>query len=132
VLVRRGPFPASVGVGRIEALELPTLARHSLVEGTNPQLAATGDLLFEQHGGIWTMRFDAKRLSVTRVPVPIVESVPTTAGNAQFSTAGDGSRAYIAGNTEAPRADEVDRKDCRPRGARHSRCPMCPMCPMSF
>jgi len=100
VLVRTGtPL-----LGRIEALELPTLARHSLVEGTNPQLAATGALLFEQRGGIWAVKFDAKRLSVTGVPVPIVESVRTPPGNAQFSTAGDGTLVYIAGNTDSNRS----------------------------
>ena len=36
VLVRRG----SPVAGRIEAVELPTLARHTLIEGTNPQVTA--------------------------------------------------------------------------------------------
>jgi eukaryotic-like serine/threonine-protein kinase len=100
VLVRRGtPL-----LGRIEAVELLTLARHRLVEGTTPQLAATGDLLFEQQGGIWATKFDTKRLSVTGVPVPIVASVRATAGGAQFSTAGDGSLAYIAGNSDTNRS----------------------------
>ena len=91
VLVRTGPLP-----GRIEAVDLQTLARHTLVEGTKPQVAATGDLLFEQRGAIWAVKFDATRLAVTGAPVPVVESVRAAGGNPQFSTAGDGTLAYIA------------------------------------
>jgi hypothetical protein len=100
VLVRRGsPF-----TGQIEAIELSTLARHSLVEGTNPQVAATGDLLFEQRGGLWAVKFDQRRLIVTGAPVLIVESVRVAPGNPQFSTAADGSLAYIPGNTDPNRS----------------------------
>jgi len=94
VLVQRGSREA-----RIEAIELQARARHPLVEGTNPQLAATGHLVFEQRGGIWAVKFDPKRLAVVGAPVPVVESVRFTFGNqALFSAARDGSLAYIAGN----------------------------------
>ena len=100
VLVRTG----SPIAGRIEAVDLQTLARHTLVEGANPQVAATGDLLFEQRGAIWAVKFDATRLAVTGAAVPVVESVRAAGGNPQFSTAGDGSLAYIAGATQQTRS----------------------------
>src|SRR4029079_14899208 len=100
VLVRRGP-PL---LGHIEAIELSTRTHHRLVEGATPQLAATGDLVFEQNGSIWAIKFDAQRLSVAGAPVPVVESVRVAAGYAQFSTSGDGSLAYIAGNTDLYRS----------------------------
>ena len=58
---RRGPLSQDVS----RQLSRTTLARHSLVEGTNPQVAATGRFSFEQRGGIWAVKFDAKRLAVT-------------------------------------------------------------------
>ena len=97
VLVRRGTLTA----GRIEAIELQTRARHPLVEGTTPQFTATGDLLFERRGGIWAVGFDAKRLEVVGTPVPVVESVRTVFGQPVFSTARDGSLAYLAGDAGA-------------------------------
>jgi len=100
VLVRTGPILR----GRIQAIELATLVRHSLVEGTNPQLAATGDLVFEQGGSLWAVKFDMKRLAVTGAPVPVVESIRSTGGKSLFSTARDGSLAYMAGDTDPNRS----------------------------
>jgi hypothetical protein len=100
VLVRRG----SVTAGHIQAVELQTRTRHLLVDGTSPQMAATGNLLFEQRGRIWAVGFDAKRLAVTGTPVPVVESVRVSVENPLFTTAGDGTLAYIAGNTYAKRS----------------------------
>ena len=100
VLVRIGPAIRA----RIQAIELATLARHNLVEGTNPQLAATGDLLFEQGGSLWAVKYDAKQLAVTGTPVPVVESIRAAVGTSQYSTARDGSLAYIASNTDPNRS----------------------------
>jgi serine/threonine-protein kinase len=66
-------------------------------------LTATGDLLFEQRGGLWAVKFDATRLAVIGAPVPVVESVRTAGTNPQFSAAADGTLAYIAGNTDPNR-----------------------------
>jgi dipeptidyl aminopeptidase/acylaminoacyl peptidase len=100
VLVRIGPALRS----RIQAIELATLARHNLVDGTKPQLAATGDLLFEQRGSLWAVKFDTKHMAVTGTPVPVVESIRAVAGNSQYSTARDGSLAYMASNTDPNRS----------------------------
>ena len=57
VLVRRRVPP---DVGRIEAVDLKTRARHPLVAGSTPKLAPTGDVLFTRQGRIWATRFDSK------------------------------------------------------------------------
>jgi Tol biopolymer transport system component len=98
VLVRRG----AAGTSRIEAVELGTGARHPLVDGSSPNLASTGDLLFLRQGGIWATRFDAAHLAVSGPQVPLVPSVRLVYGpdGALFATARDGSLAYVAGSTE--------------------------------
>jgi dipeptidyl aminopeptidase/acylaminoacyl peptidase len=104
VLVRRRSEGSGRRTGRIEAIERRTLARHSLVEGSHPQLASSGDLIFEQEGRIWAVKFDAKRLAVIGSPVPVVESVRTVAGQALFSASRDGSLAYISGDAGSHRS----------------------------
>jgi hypothetical protein len=78
---------------RVAAIDLATRTVHPLVEGTSPQLAATGDLVFEQGGDIWAARFDSKELAIVGTPIRVIESVlvTTTSGQAMFSTASDGS-----------------------------------------
>jgi hypothetical protein len=84
-------------VGRIEAVDLQTRATHTLVEGTNPQFSATGDLLFERQEGIWAAAFDAKGLAIVGTPVPVLESVRLQGPSVLFATARDGSIAYVTG-----------------------------------
>ncbi len=95
VLARRSS--SRIG-GRIDAVDLRTRATHALVDGTNPQLAATGDLLFERQGGIWAVGFDAKRLAIVGTPVPVLESIRMVSNNTVpvFAGARNGSIAYLA------------------------------------
>ena len=72
---RAGAGPEAAGSGHIEAVELQTRTRHTLLEGSTPRLAANGDVLFARQGRIWATRFDAGRLAVVGTPVPLVESV---------------------------------------------------------
>jgi serine/threonine-protein kinase len=85
--------------GHIEAVELQTRTRHTLLEGSTPRLAANGNVLFERQGRIWATRFDAGRLAVVGTPVPLVESVARglDLGETIFATSSDGSLAYFAG-----------------------------------
>jgi serine/threonine protein kinase len=96
-------------VGRIEVVDLRTRARHTLIEGSTPRLAATGDLLFARQGGIWATRFDSKRLAVVGTPVPIVESVRLVEGEALFAASRDGSLAYLPGTAEVRSMVWLDR-----------------------
>jgi len=98
VLVRTRMPPA---VGRIEAVDLQTRARHTLVDGSTPKLAASGDLLFIRQGGIWATKFDSRRLEVVGTAVPLVESVRLFESEAMFAASRDGSLAYLPGAGEA-------------------------------
>jgi tRNA A-37 threonylcarbamoyl transferase component Bud32 len=103
VLVRNGG-PTGASSGRIEAIELSTLKRHPLVEGTAPQLSATGDLLFQQQGALWAVRFNPGRLAIEGAPVRMIESVWTLVANAAFSAARGGTLAYVAGSASSDRS----------------------------
>ena len=101
VLVRNAGVTGG-GTGHIEVIELSTLKRHRLVDGTAPQLSPDGDLLFQQQGAVWGVKFDVKRFAVDGAPVPLVESVWALGGNSAFSVARDGTLVYITG---APNSD---------------------------
>ena len=90
--------------GYIEAVELATGTRHRLIEGASPKLAASGELLFVRQGKIWAVPFDAARLAITGTPVPLVDSVGLSEGDAGeggFATALDGSLVYVAGEASS-------------------------------
>ncbi len=90
--------------GYIEAVELATGTRHRLIEGASPKLAASGELLFVRQGKIWAVPFDAGRLAIAGTPVPLVDSVGLSEGDAGeggFATALDGSLVYLAGEASS-------------------------------
>jgi eukaryotic-like serine/threonine-protein kinase len=98
MLVRAGT-PGRAG-GRILAVDLRTRARHVLVDGNSPQLAATGDLLFEREGGIWAVGFDAAGLTTVGTPVRVVDSVRAFGAQAVFSVSRDGSLVHVSGDAD--------------------------------
>jgi Tol biopolymer transport system component len=84
----------------IEAIELATGQRHRLLEGGNPMLAPTGDLLFVRDGKLWGVRFDAAALAIVGQPVALVDSPAFQGGDAgegAFATSRDGTLVYMAG-----------------------------------
>jgi hypothetical protein len=103
VLVRNSGATGG-NTGRIEALELLTLKRHALLDGTSPQLADSSALVFQQQGALWVVKFDSTRLAIEGAPVRIVESIWALAANAAFSVAGDGTLAFVAGSATTDRS----------------------------
>jgi eukaryotic-like serine/threonine-protein kinase len=85
------------GITHIVAVDLRSLARHMVVEGSSPRLAFTGDLLFEQGGGMWAVGFDAKKLVAVGSPVRVIDSVRFNRIQALFSTARDGTLVFVSG-----------------------------------
>jgi Tol biopolymer transport system component len=93
------------GTQRIEAIDMKTRTAHPLLGGAAPQIAATGDLVFEQGGGIWAVGFDVEQLAIVGAPVPVVESVGSSFVNLPlFSTSRDGSLAYVSGDVARNRS----------------------------
>ena len=105
LLARSGTVP-----GQIVALDFDRRVRHPLVEGTNPQIAATGELLFVRGGNLWAIRFDAKRLAVIGDPVIVVESLGASfaqnplRSSSLFATSRDGSLVFIRSDPETNRS----------------------------
>jgi serine/threonine-protein kinase len=73
--------------------------RKNLVQGaTQPRYAATGHLLYAQNGTLMAAPFDAQRLALTGVAVPILKGMVQSApGAAQYSISSTGTLVYLAG-----------------------------------
>ncbi len=78
-------------------MHLETGVSQVLLEGSSPQIAPGGELLFRRRGGLWAVPFDAERLAVAGTPVPVVASVRSVGPGSVFSIARDGSLAYMSG-----------------------------------
>ena len=89
------------GGGRIEAVELPSLRRHELAEGSMPQIVPTGDLVFHRNGRLWTAKLDQTRWAITGSPVQLGIGVRVLAGVPLFSISQSGSLAYFADTSNA-------------------------------
>jgi len=87
---------------RIGVLSLETGEQRILVEGgTYARYVPSGHVVYARAGGLLAVPFDLKRLEVTGSPIPILEgvSMDPTFGAAEFSSAADGSLAYVPGGS---------------------------------
>jgi len=90
---------AQIAVKELGASEPRYLAQ----TGTQPRYAATGHLLFVQHGTLMAAPFNARRLALTGTAIPAVEDVmeSATTGAAQYSISATGTLVYLAGGVVA-------------------------------
>ena len=88
--------------GAIAVLDLTTNSQKTLVPvGSRPRYAATGHIVYGVGGALWAVPFDLGRLEVTGDPVRVLEGVQTKGSTSvNFSLSGDGSLAYLAGDTQ--------------------------------
>jgi len=87
-------------IGRqVELLVLATGERRVLIQaGAGARYVPTGHLVYVREGDLLAVPFDLARLEVTGPTVPILLGVRTELwGAGQFTFAGDGTLAYIAG-----------------------------------
>jgi WD40 repeat protein len=111
LLFRSGTVP-----GRIEAIDIPTRTRYPLVEGTTPQIAPTGYLLFARAGSVWAVKLDKRGLAVVGDPVSVLDSAGVSfaqdpvRARSLFSVAANGSLAFIRSNPEAGTLVWIDPK----------------------
>ena len=94
---------------RIEVVHLETGVSQVLLEGSNPQVAPGGELLFSRRGGLWAVPLDAERLAVTGTPVPLVASLRGLGPGSVYSLARDGSLAYMPGGSADASLVWIDR-----------------------
>jgi|TARA_B100000315_G_scaffold260853_1_gene326379 serine/threonine-protein kinase len=96
-------FTSRTGSGPIDAVEhVVSLAmddgeQRLLIEGSSPQVALSGHLLFFREGVVWAAPFDLDRLEVVGDAVPIVEGVRSP-NRAHYSVSASGSMVYISGS----------------------------------
>ncbi len=81
--------------GWVTAVSVSTGERRTLFEGTAPQFASTGHLVFHRNGAVWGVGFDPGNPEVLGEPVPMFEGVAVNAsGFARFAISSDGSLVY--------------------------------------
>ena len=95
VLFSAASSPGASAAYRIAVLSLLDGKQRILTEGSYPQVTSSGHLLFLREGSILAMVFDADRLEVSGVAVPVLEDVATLGVFPRFSVAGDGSMVYL-------------------------------------
>ena len=90
----------SVGEGHVAVLPKGSEEPRTLLEGTTPQLAPSGHLIFQRDGSLWAVRFDPATLEVRGTPISFVDEVQVTGnGAAQYSIARNGSLVYVPAET---------------------------------
>jgi serine/threonine-protein kinase len=81
-----------------------------LEEASGAQYLANGTLIFGRAGKLFAVPFDAERLEVVGVPVPVLDGVLTSnLGLAVYSTTSSGSLAYVPGDIAENHLVLVDR-----------------------
>ena len=87
---------------KIGLLDLATGERRILIEdGSNARYASSGHIVYVRDQALLAVPFDLRRLEVTGPAVPLDIEVLTDPGTtaAQFALAGDGTLAYVPGDT---------------------------------
>lgn len=84
---------------KIAVLDLRTGLQRVLISGgSDARYVPSGHLIYGVAGTMRAVRFDLDRLDVIGTPVPVLDSVVTTAvGNAQAAIAGNGTLVYAPG-----------------------------------
>ncbi len=105
----------SGGASKIAVLPRESNEPRVLLEGTTPQLTASGHLVFQREGGLWAVSFDSHRLEVEGAPVPVVDGVQLTGNTAaQFALSHNGTLVYVPPDVGAAfRLVGVDDRDGR-------------------
>lgn len=100
---------ADIRQARIALLNLETKDRRILVEGgSSPHYAPTGHLLYGHLGTLMAVPFDANRLEVVGIPVPVQERIITKAvGAANYGISASGMLIYVPGGAGGDRARPV-------------------------
>jgi hypothetical protein len=89
----------------IGAKSLETGEQRLLVDGTNAHYSPSGHLLFMREGSdaLWAVAFDPDSLSVAGEPIPVLDGVYLTPGNAaHVSLSATGTLVYVPSATHAP------------------------------
>jgi Tol biopolymer transport system component len=95
---------------QIEAVDVATGARRTLIEGLHPQVVH-GRLLFVRGSALMAAPFDAERLTVTGPAAPMGENVYTRDGRTYFAASATGTLTYLPpADAERHRMVWVDRK----------------------
>ncbi len=91
---------STLGKSRIDALNLRTGRRHSVVdEGMNAHYSA-GHLVFSRGSALFAAPFDLATAQLSGTPFPALDGVaPTSIGASHFSLSRDGTLIYISGGS---------------------------------
>ena len=93
-------------------LSLVTGEQRTLVEGTFPRLAGTGQLLFGRRDSLWGVAFDSERVEIVGTPRTLVQDlqVNTPGGWAYYAAGDDGTLVYLPASSYRSTLVWVDRE----------------------
>jgi Tol biopolymer transport system component len=92
----------------IEAVDIATGRRRTLVDGTNPYVSR-GHLVFARGGSLFTVPFDSGRIAVTGTASRVGESVRIDGAWAHYAVGVGGTLAYLPAASNISRLVWVDR-----------------------
>jgi serine/threonine-protein kinase len=98
--------PDSYDASNIDAVDLATGRRQAVLRGSAmARFVPPGTLVYARGGALYGIRFDPKTLRTAGTAVALMQGVDedTTTGGTHFSCGGDGSLAYISGNSQTGR-----------------------------
>ena len=87
---------------QIEAVSLETGERHTVLRGgAHGRYVPSGHLLYANRGQLWAVPFDDARARVTGTPVLVLDGIAYDLrnGGTKVSVAGDGTLAYVPGQS---------------------------------
>ena len=98
--------------GQIVAYSVKSRIRKVLIEGgSDPRYLPTGHLAYAVGGSVYAMAFDARTLTVSGEPFPIIDGVRRSStgvtGMADFSVSENGTLAYVPGPMTTSSAVEL-------------------------
>ena len=81
--------------GQVAVLDLESGETQLLLEGSGPQFAASGHLLFAREGAVWAVAFDKDRVEVVGNAIPVPEQVFVANSLPHLSMSDDGTLVYV-------------------------------------
>jgi eukaryotic-like serine/threonine-protein kinase len=105
-------FTSFHGVSHVAVASLKTGQRHDLIEGTDPQYAASGHLVFGRGGSLFAAPFDTRSLTLAGPAISVVEEVMVLSpySCAQFGLSAGGALVYTPGTLPRHSLVKVDRQ----------------------
>ena len=95
-------WSGSLNTSQVAVLDIETQTSQILGPGSTPSYLASGHLVYAYAGSLWAAPFDLDSGSVAGAAELLVQGIQVNSGGlALYAVAGDGSLAYVPGDTQS-------------------------------